>query len=239
VVNGTERLNSTFNETLDGALNSTLNNTLNETLGRAAENISVLKDIVPLVLSRFWDLIAAPFHRPEMLWIIMPLLFTFIVMEFYFGRHRDEELGWAAAVANSLILIIVAIDLLKHSFHYAPPWTVFKEIMTAAFTDAVLPLPPQVVLLILFLGASGVAITFINYFHLLPSRIAFEVSGHPPVNFLAYFAIAIVYSAGTRSEIPFDIATLIAGALLYVLMLIIIFMVRKATGNVRGGFGRF
>jgi len=58
----------------------------------------------------------------------------------------------------------------------------------------------------------GLAITIINYYHLLPRKLAFEMSSHPPVNFLAYFAIAIVYSAGTETEIPLDIPTLIAGA---------------------------
>lgn len=200
----------------------------NATVNSALSSPETAAEFVSLVFDRLWDLVTAPYHHPEMLWIIIPLAFTFIVMEFYFSRHRDEELGWGAAVANSLILIIVAIDLLKHSFHYAPPWTVLKEILLAAFGDVHLELAPQVVLLILFLGALGLAITIINYFHLLPRKVAFELSGHPPINFLAYFAIAIVYSTSGTHEIPFDIATLIAGALLFIIIIMIVFGLRKS-----------
>lgn len=185
--------------------------------------LTTSKDLVPLILGRLWDLAAAPFRHQEMLWIIFPLLLTLLVLEFYFDRHGDEELGWAAAVANSLILFIVAIDLVKHSFHQQSPIEVAKIVFLAVFTKEQLPLAPEVLILILFLGVLGVLVTVVNYYHLLPRKLAFEVSGHPPINFLAYFAIVIVYSAGTEHPIPFDIATLVAGVLLYVLLLGIVF----------------
>jgi hypothetical protein len=208
------------------------NSTLNETVTSTA--VVSAQTFIPLVFERLYELLAAPFRHQEMLWIIFPLFFTLIVMEFYYDRNRDEELGWGAALANSLILIIVALDLLKHSFHYASPLVVFKEVGVAAFTDEVLPLAPQVFLLIMFLLILGVSITVINYFHLMPRKLAFVISGHPPVNFLAYFAIAIVYSTGTGHEIPFDLATLVAGALLFILILIVIFSIRKLVERVTG-----
>lgn len=218
------------NETLD-ATNATL-------VDRAVETVTGARDFLPLVFVRMWDLISAPFHHPQMLWIISPLLITFIVLEFYFDRHGDEELGWAAAVANSLILFIVAIDLLRHSFPGATPVGVFMQVGRATFTEAELPLEPQVFILILFLGALGIGITIINYYHLLPRRIAFEVSGHPPVNFLAYFAIAIVYSSHGGHPLPLDLATLVAGALLYVVLLILFFLAKRAVRNFMHGSGR-
>jgi hypothetical protein len=219
------------------SLNASLNATNATLLDKASDVASVAQSFLPLVLSRMWDLVAAPFRNQEMLWIIFPLLLTFIVLEFYFDRHGDEELGWAAAVANSLILLIVALDLLKHGFHQATPWAVLREIALAIFTDSTLPLEPQVLLLILFVGALGVAITLINYYHLLPRKLAFEVSGHPPMNYLAYFAIVIVYSTGTTHEIPLDLATLIAGALLYVMLLVLFFFARRFVRNAFGGSG--
>lgn len=228
---------SVVNETLNASMNATSNTTsiLNDTLSKATDAAVTLQTFLPLVLLRFWDLIAAPFRHQEMLWIIFPLFFTLIVMEFYYDRHDDEELGWGAALANSLILIIVSIDLLKHSFHYATPWVVLKEIVLAFFTDATLPLAPQVLILILFLGALGLSITIINYYHLMPRRMAFIISGHPPINFLAYFAIAIVYSTGTAHEIPLDLATLAAGAILFIFILIIVFTFKRTVRRILGG----
>ena len=226
------------NITADALANATAPLTNLSLLDKASGAAAVAQGIIPLILARLWDLVAAPFRHPEMLWIIFPLALTFIVLEFYFDRHGDEELGWAAAVANALILLIVALDLLKHSFSNATPWVVVKEIALAAFTDATLPLPSQNLILILFLAALGVAITIINYYHLLPRKLAFEMSSHPPVNFLAYFAIAIVYSAGTETEIPLDIPTLIAGALLFFLVLVLVFLIRRGVSNFFVGQGR-
>ncbi|MBR9700918.1 hypothetical protein GOV11_03575, partial [Candidatus Woesearchaeota archaeon] len=212
------------NATLNATLNAT-NATLKE---RAGEAISTGVQFAPLVTERIMTLILAPFRYSDMLWIIFPLALTLIVLEFYFDRHGDEELGWAAAVANSLILFIVSMDLLRHSFPGLTPWEVFKEIGAAVFTKSTLPLEPQVLMLILFLGALGLFITLSNYYHLLPKKLAFEVSGHPPINFLAYFAIAIVYTTGTEYEIPLDTPTLAAGIILYILMLLAVFIIKRA-----------
>lgn len=205
---------------------------------RAGDVVSVGRDFMPLVLQRLWDLIAAPFRHQEMLWIIFPLLLTLIVLEFYFDRHGDEELGWAAAVANSLVLFIVAIDLVKHSFPGDTPWQVLSQVVLAVFTSAELSLEPQVLILILFVGTLGVIVTLINYYHLLPRKLAFEVSGHPPVNYLAYLAIVIVYTSHTGHAVPLDIPTLVAAALLYVFLLLVFFYVRKMYRRVRHGRGR-
>lgn len=187
---------------------------------------------IPLIFTRFWDLIAAPFRHAEMLWIIFPLFFTLIVMEFYYERNKNEELGWGAAVANSLILIFVTIDLIKTSFGHATPYTVLRNVMLAIFTEEVLPIEPQVLMLILLLGILGVSVTVINYFHLLPRTVAFGVSGHPPINFLAYFAIAIVYSAHTEHVIPLDLATLAAGLLLFFIILFIVFGIKRLSRRI-------
>ncbi len=222
----------------DVIANATAPLTNTSLLGNASDIAITASSFLPLVFSRLWDLLSAPFIRTEMLWIIFPLALTFLVLEFYFDRHGDEELGWAAAVANALILLIVALDLIKHSFHYATPWVVLKEIVLAIFTDAALPIPTQNLVLIIFLGCLGVGITVINYYHLLPRKLAFEMSGHPPVNFLAYFAIAIVYTAGTAHEIPLDMATLVAGALLFFLIILLVFLIKRGVSNFLVGQGR-
>jgi hypothetical protein len=203
------------------------NETLNETLMKVNETAVAAPSFIALVFVRLWELIIAPLRETEMLWIIFPLIFTLLVMEFYYARHRDEELGWGAAIANSMVLIFVAIDLIKTAYNYATPWAVAKNVVLAIFGEGSLAIPVQVFILISFIFLLGLGLTIINYFHLMPRQVAYVVSGHPPVNFLAYFAIIIVYSAKTEHAIPFDMATLVAGAILFILILVIVFSVRK------------
>jgi len=222
-----------MNETLNATLNSTaVNQTLTQTVSwadRAFEGIWSFWGLLPLAFERLFALVKAPFLHPEMLWIITPLFLTFIVLEFYLDRHRDEELGWAAAVANSLVLCIVALDLLRHSFPGETPWGVLKVTLIAGLTEATLPIVPQVMLMILLLGAIGVGVTLLNYYHLLPKQLAFMVSGHPPVNFLAFFAIVIVYTTGTEHAIPLDTASVTGGVFLYFILNMLVFWMTKLT----------
>jgi hypothetical protein len=233
-------LNETANAT-SSTLNQTILNLTNQTINETVTQATVASQItgfIPLVFHRLWLLIAAPFAHPEMLWIVLPLFFTLFVMEFYYERHDNEELGWGAAVANSMILIFVAIDLIKTTFGYKPPWTVAMEIMRAIVSGESLPTSPQIVVLILFMGALGISVTLINYFHLLPGKVMFIVSGHPTINFLGYFAIAIVYSTHSEHPIPFDIPTLVAGVLLFVLILLGVFSIKRMTRGNRNSIWR-
>ena len=39
------------------------------------------------------------------------------IVAFYFGKYHEEELGWNTAVGNSLVLLFVAMDLLRHIYN--------------------------------------------------------------------------------------------------------------------------
>ena len=214
---------------LSDLINITVTNTtfVNETIGKATGFFSTIQAFIPLVFIRLWDLIVAPFHQSQMFWIILPLFVTLIVMEIYYGKNNDEELGWGSAIANSVLLIIVAIDLIRHSFNYATPWTVFRDVILWLFGQATLPIEPQILILISFIGLLGIGTMIINYYHLLPRKMAYVISSHPPMNYLAYFAIAIVYSSNTNTPIPFDLATLTAGVILFIILCLIVFGIKR------------
>src|SRR4051812_16533448 len=122
-------VNETLNATMNSTNTSLKDEILNTTFNKAGEVVTTAHSFLPLIFIRLWDLIAAPFRHGEMLWIIFPLVFTFVVMEFYYERNRDEELGWGSALANSLILVFVAIDLIKTSFGHETPWVVLKTVV--------------------------------------------------------------------------------------------------------------
>ena len=81
--------------------------------------------MVNVFLQQTWKefilILKAPSLVPEMWWIITPLFVTFLVMTFYFGVYKREELGWNTALGNTIVLMFVAIDLLRTVYHYTIP----------------------------------------------------------------------------------------------------------------------
>ena len=58
------------------------------------------------ILHRYFLFFATPFTHPEMWWLLIHLILTFVLFEFYFERHHDEDLGWTAALANSPFTVL-------------------------------------------------------------------------------------------------------------------------------------
>jgi len=146
------------------------------------------------------ELLIAPKLYPEMIWMIIPLVIVTIVMTFYFGMYKREQLGWNTAVGNSLVLIFVSIDLLRHIFNLSSPGSVFN------YTEVPFK---SVVAGLIFL--EGLLLMFINMMHFLPKKISFAISSPLPVNLTAYLVMTIVYT-----EMVFDFATLCAAAIIFI-----------------------
>jgi hypothetical protein len=219
---------------LSNVTNDTLAH-LNETLGNATgispHTSNVLVDLftvaIPAIAVRFWYLVSAPFRFSEMQWILIPLMLTFVLTEFYFFRHTDEELGWNAAMLNSMVLVFVAIDLVKTVFAGDTPWQVIKLFWQALLTGEHL----SMLLTIIFIGGLGLALIAINYLHLLPRRVAYVISSHPPINFVAYFAIVVVYSDHAGTPLPLDGYTVAAATILFIVIVALIFTLQQMFGT--------
>ena len=130
-----------------------------------------------------------------MLWEIIPILTTIFIIEMYFGRYSDEELGWNSAVANSLILIYVGVNLLHYLY--------LKQIF---YFGSYLII--SIILVIL-----GITLAILDYHHWLPKRISFGVSSVLPINFLAIFSIIFVHG-----ELTLDLLTLYAAIILLIVL---------------------
>ncbi|MBD3259331.1 hypothetical protein GF371_01735 [Candidatus Woesearchaeota archaeon] len=156
------------------------------------------------------ELITAPKTYPEMIWMVIPLVIVTFVMTFYFGMYKKEQLGWNTAVGNSLVLIFVSIDLLRHIFNLTLPGSVlnFGEV----------PFKTVVACLIF---VEGIALMFINMMHFLPKRISFAISAPLPINITAYIVMTIVYT-----EMVFDWITLLAAVIFFVILYLILKMVQ-------------
>jgi len=164
-----------------------------------------------IVYERIFDILSTPAQYPDMLWVLVPLIATTLLMEFYFGVYKEELLGWNTAFSNSLVLIFVAADL---SRYLSENNLLGVDVKT---------------LIVLVVVAGGVFLTAVDFFHLLPERLAFNVSAKSPMNFIAIAAILLVYSS-----IPLDVVTLIAFIAIFIAMLILFWILHQSEPSVHG-----
>ncbi|MBU1199495.1 MAG: hypothetical protein KKF46_02455 [Nanoarchaeota archaeon] len=160
------------------------------------------------LLYRFAQLIGGAFENPKMLWIAMPLIITLIVVELYFKKYKDEEIGWNTALTNALVLFFVALNLFQVVFTYYQG-TFWNRLFSTGFFIS---------LIILIMG---VVLFLADFFHKIPKKVAFLISSHLFINTTAYVAIVIVYNG-----IPLDLATIVAWIILVVLLKAIFLLVR-------------
>ncbi len=182
--------------------------------------------VIPELFSRFFVFVAAPFLYPEMWWLLIHLALTFFLFEFYFERHHSENLGWTAALANSVVMIFISLELLRSIYgHYDSPFTVLWNVVQDYFALGLFHEQMVMVSLIFVLLGAGIFTAVINYFHLLPSKLAFIVSGHKTVNLLAYFLIVVVWRFTQDVPIPLDGVTFVAIILYGLLMWSLFFFI--------------
>lgn len=170
----------------------------------------------PLLWDRLHLIITAPFAYPEMVWILIPMAITLILMTFYFGRYRREELGWNTAVGNALVLLFVSINLFQKVYPEQNPFRAllifFRTLFANGFAgEGVLPGIVAGALL-----AYALILLTADFFHWLPKKLAFFVSSGLPINILAYFGIIFVYSRTSEGlHIPIDGYAFLAFVILF------------------------
>lgn len=130
---------------------------------------------------RFLEILFAPYFYREMLWILVPLIISIVLMELYFGRHKEEEVGWSSVFGNSIVLIFVALDLFRYLYvHGLLGFTDFRNLLAIGIL------------------LEGVVLTMVGFLHVLPENFAFSLGSKLPTSLIAYMAIILVY-------VPFDI----------------------------------
>jgi hypothetical protein len=155
------------------------------------------------LFNRGVDIVEAPFYTSNMLWMLLPLLATLLLMEFYFGRYKDEELGWNTAFGNTLVLIFISIDLFRHLYEPSGQ-TVLQFISTASDIKVIVPLVIAGLALLLML---------VDFFHFLPKKIAYIVSSPAYINLMGLLGIIVVYS----HKVPLDGTTVFACAIIFII----------------------
>lgn len=149
---------------------------------------------------RIIDIVTTPLHHKQALWALVPLLISTFLMQIYFGRNKEEELGWNTAYGNSIALMFISASLLK-TLHDTYGYGFWNN------------LTPELTSKLVFLGIiilQAFLLAFLDLFHSLPKRFSFFMSSLPSV-----FVIALVTIVVVHSNIPLDRVTLFAALSLF------------------------
>ena len=128
-------------------------------------------------------LLRAPVTNSELLWIAVPLFATMLIMTFYFGLYKREELGWNTSIGNSIVLLFVCVDLLRTMYHYTEPPILLNYLYN--------PWKSIVVAAILF---EGIMMVVFAFYHLIPAKVMYFIASPLPVNLQAYIISTLVYT---------------------------------------------
>lgn len=136
------------------------------------------------IQERTLEIAQAPLNNPEIIPGVLPLVLGALILELYFGKHKNEELGWNTAVGNSILWLSTGISL-----HMTETIQTTQELYA---TYVVIGLG-------LFTG-------YLNFFHKWKSDLAFLASSTTIVYSIAYITTVVI-----KTEIPPDRLTMKAG----------------------------
>ena len=136
------------------------------------------------MLVGFNQIFSTPFKDPSVLWLLIPIIFIWFMLEIYFGIRKKEELGWNTALGNGISLFWIGMALMRQLFQ-----------------EAELSIPSFLILIVII--TYSLFISYLSFTHKLSAKITYNLSKPTPVYFLAF--VAIVWTYGTL-EITLAIA---------------------------------
>nr|EGQ39652.1 MAG: hypothetical protein J07AB56_03800 [Candidatus Nanosalinarum sp. J07AB56] len=136
------------------------------------------------VLGRVVDLALAPVNEPDIVPVVLPLIIGAFVIELYFGKHEDEDLGWNTSVGNAILWFSTGVTILST-------------------TD----LSRNELYAVLALMGTGLVIGYMNFYHRWSPFLAFRASSAGVVYTGAYLVTVL-----TKTDIPVNGTTATASA---------------------------
>lgn len=127
------------------------------------------------VLEKYLQILEFPSTHPDFIPSLIPIFVGLVVLELYFGRYKYEHLGWNSAVSNSTLLITTGLSLI--------------------FKLNLMPHTPKSQTIVAWgiLGV-GTIIMLLNFYHVWPEELAFNVSSSFFSYTMVYITIAVVYT---------------------------------------------
>ncbi len=160
----------------------------------------ILSGIFPALL----EIAKAPLAKPSLIWQLAPILCIWILVEFYFGTHKKERLGWNTALSNGISLFWIVISGMQHIFSDVELFTWLK------FG------------LISLIALYSIFIVYISFKHTFKPKLTFLFASPTP---LFYFSALVLLFA--HDLIKLNITMFIAIALLFIVIVIFVTILKK------------
>lgn len=170
--------------------------------------VSVTQFWGPEIKAKVLEFIYAPMNNPELMSTAMPLILGGVIMELYFGKHKKESLGWNTSVGNAVIWSATGISLLMANNLSQPElYAVYALIAVGGF------------------------VTFMDFFHIWPSSVAFIISSSAVVYTIAYTLLLVI-----KTQSVINRNTLIAAGIFFVGVNVFFKFVQSLETNEDRGF---
>ena len=157
------------------------------------------------ILGGFKEIFSSPFRDFSILWLLIPIIIFWLVMEVYFGRYKEEKLGWNSALGYGLSMFWIVVISFK---------TIFENNFELFSIDKLL--------FVIFVAVYSVIIIFISFTHRMKAKIFFLFTSPTLVYYL--FAIALLL---VNDLLNISLWVIIDLVILYIIILIFELILKK------------
>jgi len=157
------------------------------------------------LLFGFNEILSAPGKDPSIWWLLTPIILFWLVIEIYFGRHKNEKLGWNTALGNGLNIFWVVIISARALFD--------KDLGLYSLDKLIF---------VLVISFYSFFIIIMSFTHTIKENIFFLMASPTAVYFLSAVAVLWIHNLITIS-----LWVLVALFILYFAVLILETIIKK------------
>ena len=151
------------------------------------------------------EILKSPFRDFSIWWILAPVFILWVVLELYFAKHQNEELGWNTALGNGISLAWITVTLMKYLFENNMVnfnWLKF--------------------IIVLLIMCYGFFVAYTSFKHYFSPETTFLLASPSPIYYLS--TIAILWSYNVLEISLYVILDLI---IIYLIVIGIFALIRK------------
>lgn len=173
---------------------------------------------IELIFPRTIEILSKPTLHKNLLWIIAPLFITLILIQLYFGRYKNEELGWNTAFSNSISLLWVTTTLFRFLYEQNN-----SDFMGVIFLNK------NKIVLILILALWAIISVILQFYHVLPKKLDFLIYSSIPVYVTSILLVILIIG-----NVALDLATIFASVFILLIVSGIFALIRHHIKAPRG-----
>lgn len=159
------------------------------------------------LLNGFGQIFTAISKDWSVMWLLAPVIILWILLEIYFGRHKQEKLGWNTALGNGFVLIWVSLTIMRELFQGSIEGKTSKIIIMTIFVlygtiVCYLAFTHKAVEKVSFLLASPYLIYFLTMYLILWGYDLLAVNLYIIIDVIIIFFVLLLFKTILRHLIP-------------------------------------